>query len=649
MLAESSSSLPPLYPFVRDGKWGYIDASGSWVIEPRFDRCVEIFKGDRTRAWIGDHCGLINRSGAWIVEPNFSNISFGSPDNTFILAWNGKKQGIIDRNGKTLLETRYDEVLTFQDRAWVRLGEKLGLYALDGHWIVKPSIPWPTGRPMPIPTRDGVSWFLRGKKWGLLSQEGKILFAPRFMAHELGRKEAEEWDHPEGLEFKNGRAWVFDGQSFLLITSSGEVLSEQPWAGVSSWCNGIYRFSTKDQKQGLVSAEGRIVLPALFSSIREPREGRAVVSEYHEIKKQNGEKKTFWKYGYVDEKGSIVVEPGTYLGPGVRSGGQTELAPFSDGLAPVWNNDDESSKREVHDPCAGYIDLSGSLVIAEKFYSTKPFTEGLGAFLEKVPQGPGLSPKGGLWGYVDRGGGIAIPAKFGWATPFCKDRAWVLKPGCNYTEPSWAMIDRKGNVLTDFSYDPPEKRSHLNEDDEDMILKSRWRGNLAIISRGDFQNGLATADGKVLVEPAFNRIGEFHDGIAVAVDTRSYPKFITLLITVKGRILAYDEFTDITDFEGGLGWATHSWTDHRGPYRNRGWGLIDSGANLLTAPEYLDVSWIIGGSYSDRQAPCFMGELAPVASAEGFQQYGPKPWLSNNWGYVNREGKRVAWHNATRP
>lgn len=653
LFAETPATLPPLYPFVRDGKWGYINDSGSWVIQPRFDWCIEIFKGERTWAWIDNHIGLIDRKGDWIVEPKYSDLSLGRPNGMFILASKGKKQGILDKDGKTILESRYDEVLIFQDRAWVRFGKKLGLYALDGHWIVKPSIPWPTGRPMPIPTDDGVSWFLRGKKWGLLSQEGKILFAPRFMAHELGRKECEEWNHPEGLDFKNGRAWVSDGKSLLLITSGGEILTSQLWTDVSFWGNGLYRFTTKDQKKGIVSEDGRIVLPARFSEIRGLCEGRAVVSECHETTRQNGRKETIRDFGYIDEDGHIVVEPGTYLGPGLTSGGgQTELAPFSDGLAPVWNNDSESSKSERYDPCAGYIDRTGAMVIPEQFYRTLPFSEGLGAFLEKVPLGPGLSPKGGLWGYVDPSGRIAIPPQFGRATPFCKDRAWVQKAGSDFNQPCWAMIDRKGNVLTDFSYEPPESRSH----GESNILKNRWRGSLAVLSRGDFRNGLATAEGKVLVEPAYNRIAEFHDGVAVALDTRSYPKFITLLITDKGGILAYDEFTEITDFDGGVAWATHRRRPPNGPDRasypdrDTGWGLIDTSANPLTRREYLDPPWIIDRSYSDwsgRQVPHFSGDLAPVAAVDGFRQYCKDRWLANSWGYVNREGKRVAWHQGT--
>lgn len=44
LLHGSESETPPiLYPFIRDGKWGYIDGSGEWVIQPRFGRCVDIF------------------------------------------------------------------------------------------------------------------------------------------------------------------------------------------------------------------------------------------------------------------------------------------------------------------------------------------------------------------------------------------------------------------------------------------------------------------------------------------------------------------------------------------------------------------------------------------------------------------------------
>lgn len=660
--AEEPAKLPILYPFVRDGKWGYIDGTGAWVIEPRFQHCRQLFEGDRVSVSEGERWGYIDRSGQWIVKSQFTSpiLCFNQPFEVVSL---GKKQGILEHSGTVLLPPKYDAVELLGDRAWVRDGEKLGLFGFNGRWILKPSIKWPQGREMPIPTEDGVSWFKRGNKWGLFSRDGKVLFEPQFAEHVMGRKESEDWNHPEGLDFKNGRAWVTVGKEYRLITAEGKVLVRQPFQGVRPWTEDFYIFISNDGKQGLISKDGEIVLAARFTKISQPSEGLAVVEEQKNRKNPNGETDTWWIYGYIDEHGKVVVEPGIYAGPGVSGGGQVQLAPFSDGLAPVWNNSPEGTRTSTSDRCAGYIDHTGTLVIPEQFSRTEPFSDGLGAVSEKIKGHTSGYYYDYEWGYVDKTGTLVIPPQFGWTTPFCRDRAWVLKAGCNPQDHYWAMIDRTGKVLTDYAYVPPEKKHTISEYDWDaspprkyseaeVLQKARWRGNLAVICKGDFLNGLADTNGKVLVEPIFNRINEFHDGVAVAVDSRGRDEkgnvtFAAALITDDGRILAYDTYTTISDFHGGVGWATHRWTDHRGPYQREGWGLIDTNAHEISEFKYFSPGWVWSSEekYTDNRCPTFYGDLAPVALAEGYQPYGEQVWLQNSWGYINRAGKIVVWQD----
>lgn len=111
-----------------------------------------------------------------------------------------------------------------------------------------------------------------------------------------------------------------------------------------------------------------------------------------------------------------------------------------------------------------------------------------------------------------------------------------------------------------------------------------------MISTGEFQNGPATAGGKVLMPPQFNRIGDFHDGTALAMDSSHYPKFVTAFISAKGNVLAYDEHREITEFERGVAWASKRFTDHQGSYKNEGWGLIATSAKALTDLKYVSPS-----------------------------------------------------------
>ena len=51
-----------------DGKYGYIDTKGNFVIEPKFEE-VEPFKYNSIKVKYNGKWGAIDRSGDWVVEP----------------------------------------------------------------------------------------------------------------------------------------------------------------------------------------------------------------------------------------------------------------------------------------------------------------------------------------------------------------------------------------------------------------------------------------------------------------------------------------------------------------------------------------------------------------------------------------------------
>jgi hypothetical protein len=652
---------PTLYPFVHDGKWGYISAEGAWMIEPRFDRCIEMFEGDRVRVWQGKHWGYIDRAGKWIAKPEFTEPILGSEHASFEVVSDGTRQGILAHSGKVILPPTNENVVLSGDRAWVRRSGKLGVFALDGHWILKPSIPWPQHRDMPVPTDDGVAWFKEGKKWGLFSPEGKVLFSARFAEHEMGRKEVEEWNRPEGVDFKNERAWVYEGNDCLLISAEGKVLVRQPNTEVRRWNDNLYVTTTKEG-QRLISGDGEAILPGTFALIGTLTDGIAVVVQQSVVHHPDGSVNPLTSYGYIDAQGHIIVEPGDYAGPrrtaeyvGVFEGFSNvllqaypaALLPFSEGLAPVRDVRRKPGPPFSARTMAGYIDRTGALAIPTHFDTTEPFSNGLGAIE--------IDAQSGSWGFVDKDGKVVIAPQFAGVTPFCRDRAWVTKDQ-PWNHPKWAMIDRDGRVLTDFRFVPPEQVNGWHYMEGDKVLQSRWRGDLAMVTESEFHNGLATADGRMLAPAIYNRIGELHDGVAVAAESRPIAgtgdiNWVTSLLTERGETLVAGVYTEISDFDDGFAWASHRWTDHRGPYQHEGWGLIDTSAHEQTELKYIKVWWVWpeGETFTDSSCPHYTGELAPVTLADGYQQYGQKGgaevWDLNNWGYINRTGKIVAWHN----
>jgi hypothetical protein len=58
-----------------NGKAGYIDTEGKWVIDPIFDMVPSSFTGDLAMALKDGLWGLIDLSGKWVIEPHYALIT----------------------------------------------------------------------------------------------------------------------------------------------------------------------------------------------------------------------------------------------------------------------------------------------------------------------------------------------------------------------------------------------------------------------------------------------------------------------------------------------------------------------------------------------------------------------------------------------
>ena len=629
-------------PFLENGKWGFIDATGAWRIPPHFDHAFEAFTGESVRAGVKGKIGLLARDSRWLIEPRCSDLFETESPPGCLIATIGGKEGLYTSAGREILPPKYDEIVLSRDSAWVRDGDTLGLSALDGKWIAKPSLPWPRKRDMPWPLNaDGVAWFTQRDKWGLLSKDCRILFPARFESHIPGRKEAEDWDHPEGADFVNGRAWVVVGGKYLLITSGGEVLTRQDFASVRPWSADTFLYTIERPGQarilyGLVGRNGNLALPAAPREIEQPHEGFAKITDNFSFQKPNGEWSDYWSEGLVDDTGRIVEAVGRY----------EDIGPFSEGLG--------RATATAYEPGAGhgrtgFLDTNGEVAIAFRYERAEPFSEGLAAVQLHRPGSTGSYVRDFYYGYIDKTGKTVIAPEFEHVTSFCKGRAWVAPQGTwggSYVDTKWAMIDRTGKRLTDWAYDPPETIDHFYDPAPDWLTQVRWRGDLVVLARRENYGllGLATADGKVILEPTYHEIGDFHDGLARVRSFKKEENFYGF-IDQHGKLVVPVEYTDATDFDHGVAWVTRQSRGKSGP-ENEGWQLIDRTGKILTDRPLLAATWV-GYEPHDysRYFPVFMGGFAGVVEPP-FLPYGKNNATDASWGYIDRTGRHIIWHEA---
>ena len=97
--------------FSEEFKYGFIDTSGNWVIQPIFDYVGDFEDSeDITEAHIKEKVGFIDRQGNWVIQPIFDVVE--DFDETGIArAVLNDKFGFINRQGNWVIQPVFDEVI----------------------------------------------------------------------------------------------------------------------------------------------------------------------------------------------------------------------------------------------------------------------------------------------------------------------------------------------------------------------------------------------------------------------------------------------------------------------------------------------------------------------------------------------------------
>ena len=119
-------------------RYGYIDRTGNWVIDPNQFDYVDNFKDGLAKVKIKiagrDMFGFIDRSGKFVIEAQYLE-AYDFKDGLARAKAESGKWGYIDKAGKWFIEAQYDWVKDFEDgRAEVSLNSRRGYIDMDGGW-----------------------------------------------------------------------------------------------------------------------------------------------------------------------------------------------------------------------------------------------------------------------------------------------------------------------------------------------------------------------------------------------------------------------------------------------------------------------------------------------------------------------------------
>ena len=123
---NASTQYQPVAVSINDGKWGFQDAKGNWVIKPRFDDAHD-FSDDHAAAALRQRrpseegqadtsvllWGVIDLRGAWTVKPEFAEIREFMQGTA--VARQGVRYGLIDSRGQWLHQPVFKEIGVFSN------------------------------------------------------------------------------------------------------------------------------------------------------------------------------------------------------------------------------------------------------------------------------------------------------------------------------------------------------------------------------------------------------------------------------------------------------------------------------------------------------------------------------------------------------
>jgi len=317
------SGHPGLFPAPnKEGKWGFIDATGRYRIPPQFDGANEFSDGV-----------------AYIWEWNH---------------WD-KKVGIVDTHGTVTWFPPQEYEFTFHDGlACVQsYGDDKGKYGFidkTGHLAISPQFFY-AGE-----FSEGLAWvYVDGPKargYGFIDKTGKFVIQPQF-THQPG-------NFVEGLAKidLDGKIGFIDRKGSFRVPAKFQQTDESFSEGM------VAAVPIDGRPRGVyIDIAGEVVFEIPLWKERTGRQMKQSVTGWQMAAPFSAGLAPFMSYnkiGFVDKAGAPVIQPEFR---GAKS--------FSEGLAPV---------RIINNTGIylwGYCDHTGKLVIEPQFLDAEPFEGGL--------------------------------------------------------------------------------------------------------------------------------------------------------------------------------------------------------------------------------------------------------------------------------
>jgi hypothetical protein len=267
-----------LFITYQNGKVGFADKFGSFIIPPKFDNAFSYLTDGQTAASVNKLWGLIDTKGNWVIEPKYGRIIDVSKY-VLIVRDDHEKFRILDKTSEAVI-ANFEEVRGFGEGglAPFRRSGKWGYIDLLGNIVIDAQF-------------DDAGSFSQGlaparkdNKNFYINRSGQIVFELK-----------------EGLSggvFNEGLAVVsqhVDGRRRSgFIDINGNIVIKPEFREVWNQFEGGFASYCENERCGFINTKGEKVIPPKYDYVGTFSDGLAYV-------KLNG------KRGFVNEKGQVEI------------------------------------------------------------------------------------------------------------------------------------------------------------------------------------------------------------------------------------------------------------------------------------------------------------------------------------------------------
>ena len=324
-LAQGSSKNNLIAMVMINGKYGFINPEGDYIINPKYPlarsfsnglACVNFggMRNDLISGAIGGTYGFIDTNGKLVQEAKSYSKPVSFYNDFAVIELDNGTVGFMNRKFE-LVKGGFDLLMPFRDglAAAVINNEKIvGFIDTTGEWKIKFDERHRIGD-----FHEGIAFLIKDNKFGYINTQGEIIIEPKYEG---------TYDFHEGLG-----AFLLNDK-FGFMNKEGEHIISNEYEDVADFSEGLCAVQ-KNGKWGYINNTGEIVIPFNFDVVRDFHQGFAAVSQGSN------------KVGYIDKNGDWLVEPEFY-----------NALDFKNGYAIINKNGK-----------LGFINLQGEIIIEPQY------------------------------------------------------------------------------------------------------------------------------------------------------------------------------------------------------------------------------------------------------------------------------------------